>query len=244
MKKRLAKIIKGVLQFICVIGFIMALVLSASATSIPVTNYSFEVPALGDGGYIFSIPGWEINGYTDEYFSAGVWNPRADQSSQDFINGIPDGNQVGWSNGGDIIQYLSATLTEGYRYTLTVWIGGRPIYSGKHYAVILAGEADLNSQTGVNIENEWNKVTVTYTAQPRDSNAGQQLAIKLMNYDTIQLNFDMVSLDESLVLTCQGFLPPFDKPLTLKAKNKWAIPVKMVLRDLASVLSVTVLYTF
>lgn len=34
------------------------------------------------------------------------------------------------------------------------------------------------------------------------------------------------------MVTCQGFLPPLDKPLTLKGKGKRAIPVKIVLSDL------------
>jgi len=34
------------------------------------------------------------------------------------------------------------------------------------------------------------------------------------------------------VLTCTGFLPPFDNPLSIKAKESRAIPVKMVLQDL------------
>lgn len=230
MEKKLANLIKGVLQFICVAGFIMAIPLPVSATSILIDNHSFEEPQLYKGAWNYEIPGWTIIG------TAGVWNPQVGQSSLEFVEGIPDGEQVAWSEGpneGGIIQNLSVTLTEGYKYTLTVWVGGRPSYSNKHYAVILAGGADLNSQTGVNIENEWNKVTVTYTAQPGDLNAGQQLAIKLMNSDGApQLNFDKVELDASLALNCQGFLPPFDEPLTLKAKVSRAIPVKMVLTNL------------
>jgi hypothetical protein len=38
---------------------------------------------------------------------------------------------------------------------------------------------------------------------------------------------------QALNLTCQGFLPPFDKPLTLKKKDNRAIPVKLMLVDMA-----------
>ena len=236
MEKKLANLVKGALQFICVAGFIMTVSLSASATDIPIANYSFENPALADGVWISGSPSWTISGG-----SAGVWNPLLFQTgpppgdpTQAFIDGIPDGVQVAWSNNGDIEQSLTAQLTEGYKYTLTVWIGGRNvIYSNNPYAVILAGDSILLADaTGFNTPDSWIKETVTYTVFPGDPNVSKDLTIKLMNYDGVQVNFDKVTLDESLVVTCQGFLPPFDKPLTLKGKDKRAIPVKMVLRNL------------
>ena len=206
----------------------MTVSLSASATDIPIVNYSFENPALGNGAYVYFIPSWTI--IED---SAGYWNPSVDQVTQAFIDGIPDGDQVAWSNNGDIEQTLTAQLTEGYKYTLTVWVGGRGGYSDNEYAVILAGESILPAEvTGINYPDRWDEVIVTYTAFPGDLNGSKDLTIRLMNYDGVQVNFDKVTLDESLVVICQGFLPPFDKPLTLKGKVKRAIPVKIVLRDL------------
>lgn len=235
MDKKLANLVKGVLQFVCAAGFIVTISLLASATDIPIANYSFQNPALADGNWIYYIPSWTISGHG----GAGVWNPKLNQTggfdpTQAFIDGIPDGDQVAWSNGGDIEQGLTTQLTEGYKYTLTVWIGGRhATYSNNPYAVILAGDSILLADAiGVNLPDSWIKETVTYTAFPGDSNAGRNLKIKLMNHDGVQVNFDKVTLDESLVVTCQGFLPPFDKPLVLKGKDKRAIPVKMVLRDL------------
>jgi hypothetical protein len=232
MKK---KFVKGALYVFCILG-LMVLPLSASATGITIVNYSFEEPVLGDGGVYYSIPGWTISGGSGG-LGAGVWNPSVDQvgPGDDFLP-VPDGVNVAWSNGGDISQTLGAILTVGYRYTLTVYIGGREgIYSNQQYAVILAGGNELGSYPGFNSANPaWYNATVTYTSMPGDINAGQPLMIKLMNNGSYpgQINYDKVALDARLVVTCQGFLPPFDKPLILKAKDNRAIPVKMVLRDL------------
>lgn len=208
------------------------------ATDIPLTNPSFESPALGDGGYNYTIPGWTITGPG----VAGVWDPLVGQSgspggcadpSAAFVAGIPDGNQVGYSNGGDLAQTTGATITPGYRYTLKVSIGGRcPVYANQAYALILAGTAAVSTVTDSNGANSWVEQTVTYTSPPSDPNAGQPLAIKIVNYGGGQLDFDRVRLQAAGVLTCQGFLSPFDKTLSLKKKENRAIPVKMVLRDL------------
>jgi hypothetical protein len=216
--------------------FLVALAFPATATTIPVTNNSFEDPPLNDGVFIYSIPGWTITGG-----DAGVWNPKAFQSSatdppQYFVDHVPDGIQVAWSNNGDFMQTVSASVTPGFRYTLIVWVGGRSaVYSNKPYGVILAGTNQLPGAaiTGNNPTNDWRKDTVTYTSQPGDLNAGQSLSIRLMNYyDGGQVNFDKVTLDSAYVVACQGFLPPFDNPLILKSKDSRAIPVKMVLKDL------------
>jgi hypothetical protein len=227
------------LSILCVFAsiLIMAFAITLSAANIPINNYSFEEPELADGGYNTSIMDWTISGGT-----AGVWNPLVGQTtdgmggtdpSQAFVNGVI-GEQVAYSNGGDISQTLSANIIEGYRYTLKVRVGGRAsTYSGQNYAVILAGDsAILAQETGVNIANEWLEEELTYIAEPGDPNIGQPLGIKLINADGTQLDFDKVTLDGTLSVYCTGFLPPFDKPLTLKKNDKRAIPVKMVLRDI------------
>jgi hypothetical protein len=98
--------------------------------------------------------------------------------------------------------------------------------------VILAGTSTLGQVTGNNVADTWAEQTVTYDSNPGDLNGGQTLRVKLYNYDGGQLDFDNVRLDASRRLTCEGFLPPFDQPLSIKKKENRAIPVKMVLRDL------------
>ena len=211
-------------------GFLLIVVLVLAtgylqAQSIPIANPSFEEPALADGGYNFVIPNWTITGGV-----AGVWNPSVAQSSAAFVAGIPDGDQVGYSNAGDLEQSTGVTLQPGYRYVLKVSIGGRPgAYSGRDYALILAGDTPLNTTTGTNVANEWFEQTVIYNSPIDDSREGEEIKVQLVNNEGGQLNFDQVTLD---AMTCEGFLPPFDKPLTLKKKENRAIPVKMVLRDL------------
>ena len=102
------------------------------------------------------------------------------------------------------------------------------------YAVILAGSSatPLSSITGVNFANSWFEQTLTYTSPASDPNAGQTLKIKLVKDTNVrQVDWDNVRLYESRVLTCEGFLSPFDQPLSLKKKENRAIPVKMILHD-------------
>ena len=226
MKKR-SKLI-----MFCTICFISLTSLTAFAASLTITNPSFEDPSLGDGVWNNQIPGWTITGG-----AAGVWNPKAFQSSvtdppQDFVDTLPDGVQVAYSNGGDLTQTLSDVITPGYKYTFSVWVGGRSsAYANRPYAAILfGGTQKLFEHPGNNPINDWFQVTGSYTSPVGDPNAGLPLIITLMNYDGTQLNFDKVELYASLVMSCQGFLPPFDKALTLKAKDSRAIPVKMILQ--------------
>jgi hypothetical protein len=213
--------------------FIMAFSFSALATPITILNNTFDDPTQGPGIYtINGINDWTtIATATDPRL--GVWYPIASQTGGDtFINGIPDKPQIGYTNGADIEQTLSDSLIAGYRYTLKVWIGGRPGLSGIPYAVILAGGSQLGQITGMNTVNEWTEMTLTYDSPFDDPNAGQLLKIKIINNAGGQLDFDKVTLDGTPLVTCTGFLPPFDKPLTLKKKDNRAIPVKMMLRDL------------
>lgn len=164
------------------------------ADQIMLLNSSFENPQLADSVWVNYIPDWTIiDG------AAGVWNPVASQSSASFVAGIPDGQQVAWSNNGDIYQTLNATLEGGYVYTLSVWVGGRPSYSNQDYAVILAGNSPLQMVSGTNKVDQWEEVVLSYTALPSDPNLGQTLAIRLFNYDGVQVNFDNVTLDKSPV---------------------------------------------
>ena len=227
----LNNLVKGSLTFFFIAVLITTISLPASATEITIDNFSFEDPALGDGNYNTVIPNWAISGG-----GAGVWDPQVGQSdvTQAFVEGIPDPLQVAYSNGGDIEQTLTTTLTEGYKYTLKVWVGGRDIYYNQPYAVILAGEStELNSVMGNNLQNEWIEQTLTYTVELGDTNVGEKLTIKLINEGGVQVNFDKVTLDEAEILTSPGFHAPFDAPITVNKKVKRALPLKFNLYDVS-----------
>lgn len=111
--------------------------------------------------------------------------------------------------------------------------------AGKPYAVILAGTSPgspistlTSSGVKYNEENTWREQTLSYISPIGDLNAGKNLTIRLINKDGVQVNFDKVTLDGTLSVYCTGFLPPFNKQLTLKKNDNRAIPIKMVLRDI------------
>ena len=197
-------------DYLAVVSFTPTQVPPASAASIAIENYSFEEPPLADGGYnVYAIPGWAITNPG----GAGVWNPKigtnqpAGEESEEFVKAIPQGDQVAWSNGSDIMQTLNSQLIAGYRYTLKVWVGGRVNYSNHPYAVILAGNSDSGAPvtglnlgapvTGFNTGDTWTEVTVTYDSPFDDPSAGRYLVIKLRNDDGAQVNFDKVTLERT-----------------------------------------------
>ena len=80
-------------------------------------NGSFEDPDLGVGAFTTSgINGWSTIGTT------GVWNTTTWGS---FTDPLPDGDQIGYMNGGaSIAQVSGTTMIEGTN-TLNFWMGRR-----------------------------------------------------------------------------------------------------------------------
>lgn len=232
-----------------------AAALFASATSaevISINNPSFESPSLVDGTWtVNTVEGWTAvtaNG------NVGIWNPSLtadnnDGVTQAFLDGM-SGDQVAFSNGGNIRQDLAIDVGYGYLYKLKVDVGGRDGYSDEPYGVLLRADPDgpggvaTVTLTGVfdkNVASDWIEQTVTFEALD-PSVADQKLVVVLANRGTtdsdtstdgIQLNFDNVRLSRAALVSCEGFFAPFAEPLSLSAKNKRAIPVKMRLYDYA-----------
>lgn len=105
---------------------------------LPIENASFETPTLADGEFTVtvgpdavSIPGWQAynpNGLiTDTGTDVGAWNPPTEQ----YPNGVPDGENVGYSYvvdtpGSGVVglsQTLDTTVAPNTRYTLVVNVG-------------------------------------------------------------------------------------------------------------------------
>lgn len=225
---------------------------TAGAEVISLNNPSFESPTLADGTWVAAVEGWTAvtaNG------TVGIWNPALNLPAtnpgvtQAFLNGI-SGVQVAYSNGGNIRQDLAIDVGYGYLYTLKVDVGGREGYSNEPYGVLLRRDPDGPGGVGTvtvagvfdrNVESEWIEQTVTFEALD-PAVADQKLVVVLANRGTtdtdtttngIQLNFDNVRLSRAALVSCEGFFSPFAEPLSLSAKNKRAIPVKMRLYDYA-----------
>jgi hypothetical protein len=214
---------------------LLTLSVASWADSVTINNHSFEDDVHGDGGFTDGlISGWSFD-QTDGV--VGTWNPSHFQAGcgipDQFIDAIPDGIQIAYSNGGEIFQQTGAVITEGHRYTLKVGVGGRCNFGGEDYAILMAGDIQVGATTGIqtNPVGDWDEVTVVYNSPEFDPNASGLLTVMLENLGGAQLNYDDVRLTDVEVLTCSGFYAPFDAPMNVKKKVKRALPLKFNLYD-------------
>lgn len=171
----------------------------ASPASAQLTNASFENPPLNSGQFVNNMPGWSLS--LD--FNGGVFRPPSTQF--DFV---PEGAQIGFSNGTAFAQQSELTLTEGVT-SVRSWVGRRQ--SGISASVkiqLFAGGVVSNghvlggtkiAEALVSIGNVplrgWVQETASYTALASDPLLGQLLSVRFEKGDTAQqMNVDMVEL--------------------------------------------------
>jgi hypothetical protein len=195
----------------------------APAAPITVLNHSFEVPvtapATFTGSQSAAPASWTVynSGATNNMRFFGVWNPSTTNS---FVNGAPDGANIGvvfLENTTNLAeaglrQALAATLQLSMQYTLTVEVGnfsdappeafeftGFPGYRVELFAgsTLLA----LDNNTLSPGEGIFATSVVSFTTGASHANAGQPLAIRLVNLNGpgTEVNFDNVRLDASPV---------------------------------------------
>ena len=195
---------------------------NAGATTISITNPSFEAPAQADGGGSFGDPtGWtSIN-----FVSAGVQNPFGGPTpgGYAFINASDNSVTFGSMTpiGGDQQQvlYINATDASGassmkqtltgvsllpdFTYTLKVAIGNENLISDGFKIELFAGATSLGSFSGNSSTfasaNLFADATVIYTA-PSSGLPSGDLSILLQNTHSVvsgtgQTIFDNVRLD-------------------------------------------------
>ncbi|MEO8372626.1 MAG: hypothetical protein ABI806_25800, partial [Candidatus Solibacter sp.] len=102
-----------------VFGTVLVLTSRGLASPIFVANASFENPVCGPTAPI-TCPAnnWALWAPTGA--SMGAFLPLANA-----WNSIPDGLQVGFSNGGALTQSLGVTIVADMYYTLSVWVSQR-----------------------------------------------------------------------------------------------------------------------
>ncbi|MCX7098626.1 MAG: PEP-CTERM sorting domain-containing protein [Methylococcales bacterium] len=196
---------------------------TVTATLLTVNNFSFENPSTAaatfTGDQASGPADWSVynTGDTNGFRYFGVWNPATTDS---YFDPVPDGSNVGvvfLLNTFNIAeaglqQVLSSTLQVSTRYTLTVDVGNfNPNVSSPWdftgfpgYRVdLLAGGVLLASDNNTLTPDEgrFEKSTVSYTVGASHANAGQALAIRLVNLNGtgVEVNFDDVKLDATAV---------------------------------------------
>lgn len=197
---------------------------TANAALLTVNNFSFEnpstAPATFTGDQASGPSDWSVynTGDTNSFRYFGVWNPTTTDS---YTDPVPDGVNVGvvfLDNTFNIAeaglqQVLSSNLQVSTRYTLTVKVGNFDPgltnapwdFSGfPGYRVdLLAGGVLLASDNNTLAPDEGRFLTstVSYTVGASHANAGQALAIRLVNLNGtgVEVNFDDVQLDATTV---------------------------------------------
>ena len=196
---------------------VLAVCPAARAAPVAVANPGFEMKTLADGDYDWQMDGqgW---GYADNGGNLGPWNP----TTADYPGEAPEGLNVGWTEPGDGVpggfaQVLTATLTAGMTYTLTVEVGDALTYTGGGYAVqLLAGGTPHTPGTGgytgevtggtllaqdnntrTIVDGTFVTSTVTYTYNPalHSGLLGERLQIRLLALHATETEFDNVRLD-------------------------------------------------
>ncbi len=202
-----------------VVGLFAILLLCAgmaSASTITILNSSFESPSCGIVGPVSCVPAnWVLTG---TLALGGQFLPPSNA-----WDSIPDGVQVGWSNGGTLTQNLGVNVLPDLTYTLSLWLSQRWTAGTFLPEVQLLGGATPlftmnNSNPGgaapsLNQDGTYSWVfwSMSWTAPSSGAIIGQPLSI-FLGSDGIQTDFDNLSLTTSapepgmLVLVAGGLL--------------------------------------
>ena len=186
----------------CLLFFVANTTGQVWGATIAVTNAGFEIPTLADGSIELNFTsagsGWTPNNTG----VAGIWNPPTSA----YPSEAPEGQNVSFVNGNGnfIVQNLNAFVSADLTYTLQVDVGKRLDLPGTDWSysvdLIIANTSGpsgiLAQDFGLLSPNpgQFLTSTVTYTAPSTGTVLGSQLAIRLRNWDTEQVNFDNVRL--------------------------------------------------
>ena len=185
-----ARVFSSLLPLSCLLLF----TLGATASSIPVANFSFEAnngfnnACGGTCQYStgLAIPDWNSSGATGQWIVGGfALNPPA------F-----DGSVLAYSNGGSISQDVG-TVAVGPTYTLQVEVLHRTDAPMAGVVQLEVGGVVVATATGPDAgPGTWNNFTAVYT--PTASDAGKTLTI-LLSAAGAQGDFDDVRLGSTAV---------------------------------------------
>lgn len=170
--------------------------LTACLAEANLVNASFEEPNLSGGAFTSSgIEGWTSGGG-----GSGVWNTTGWNA---YDEPLPDGDQVGYINGGSVSQVSTWQIEVGVNQ-VKFMVGHRRGYAGTAtYELYAGGSASAGLITGgtlidsITIDNNdianarWASYTLDYTASGSDALLGQNLGIRIFKAaGGQQVNFD------------------------------------------------------
>ncbi len=192
---------KTVLCAVAALVLVIATPRLASASSISITNASFEFP--GTGFYTPGvITGWTLSNPSNQ----GVFQPGAFPGTYYTGAGSTNGVQTAYNNGGTISQTLTDVLLSNTLYTLMVDIGDRKDTTLAGYWVALyAGTNLLAMENSLSPNDGFLTSQLNYLALAGNPFLGQSLRIEL-GCRGVQCNFDNVSLGATPVPEPAGLL--------------------------------------
>lgn len=181
---------------------IVSVVWLASVANAQFVNASFEDPSLGGPGFTTNgINGWSTN---ESFGVAGVYWPNS------FSAPVPDGNQIGYSNGSPVAQQSTSvlglgetnlTMYFGRRFdgidavgTLELWAGGS-VANG-----VVSGGTLLDSVTvdeTTIASGQFQQFDAAYFASAGDPSLGALLSAQITFTSGSQMDFDLAAINSA-----------------------------------------------
>jgi hypothetical protein len=182
----------------------------AYAVPITIQNHSFEDDVVADGAAIATPTGTPTGWTLGTGTAGGIWNPSAAQLATAYPGVTLDGANVlyvhdgGGLFGGAFYQDVGEEIMAGYRYTLEVEVGSRADLGALDPVTWTITLQDfgvvVESETGVtDLSGTFQTVTLTFDAVSDGSIADAGGLVIALWSDGIQVNYDNVRLDKTLL---------------------------------------------
>lgn len=178
-----------ILGILCSLGSV-AFQLPANSASLTILNSSFESP--NTTTFVSTINDWQ------HPLSTGVFNIQSFPAAYGAL-AAPNGNQVAYSNGGEISQILAASLSANTKYTLTLSVGNRLDAPLREYSVALLAGTSTLAAAGISevspSSGTFEDLSFSYTSSDSNPLIGQNLGINILTQEGPFTKFGQVNFD-------------------------------------------------
>jgi len=200
MKKMRMKFSVKVLPILVLSIMLVGFCVTANAGPITINNPSFEVhdPFSSSGPKgpwnANAVDNWNIVGSR-----AGMWlpyTPGNPAGPQTFLENVPHGEDIAYSEYGDIWQDVGVNVAADKTYTLSVDVGNRLDRTlPEHYIQIRAGSTVIASGSASSLDGYFSTATAAFDSYAGNQYIGQALSVWLVNAgQTSQVTWDNVRL--------------------------------------------------